>query len=172
MPNSPPNTATNSRLSYSDLRMDTQIVELAGRHYLIGELLKAGLEVALPIRDRGIDLIAYADIDERVTQFVACPIQMKAATRSSFGLASRYSRVRNLVLAYVWHLQDMSQAVTYALTYREALAIAERLGWTKTPSWRRGIYSTTRPSERLLSMLEPHRMTSESWWHKITRVQP
>ncbi|MHB2036215.1 MAG: hypothetical protein ACYCPW_05680 [Nitrososphaerales archaeon] len=41
--------------------MDTQLVELAGRNWLTSELLKAGLEVARPERDRGIDLIAYVD---------------------------------------------------------------------------------------------------------------
>jgi hypothetical protein len=148
--------------------MDAQIVELTGRHYLIGELLQAGLEVAMPIRDRGIDLIAYADIDERVTQFVACPIQMKAATHSSFALLSKYSRVRNLILAYVWHLDDLRHTVTYALTYKEGLTIAESLGWTETPSWRRGAYCSTSPSAKLVTMLEPHRMTPEKWWNKIT----
>src|SRR5438876_7603876 len=50
------------------VRVDTQIVELIGRHHLTAELLRAGLEVATPVRDRGIDLIAYADIDKRLTK--------------------------------------------------------------------------------------------------------
>lgn len=37
-------------------RVDTQLVELAGRNWLASELLRAGLEVARPERDRGIDL--------------------------------------------------------------------------------------------------------------------
>ena len=54
--------------------MDTQVVELIGRQYLIAELLVcAGLEVATPIRDPGIDLIAYADIDERITRLCFLP---------------------------------------------------------------------------------------------------
>lgn len=44
--------------------VDTQLVELAGRNWLASELLRAGLEVARPERDRGIDLIAYVDLDE------------------------------------------------------------------------------------------------------------
>ena len=40
-------------------QMDTQMIEIMGRNRLIDELLRAGLEVALPLRDRGIDLIAY-----------------------------------------------------------------------------------------------------------------
>src|SRR5205085_571466 len=61
---------------------DGQIVELRGRNWLVGELLRAGLEVARPERDRGIDLIAYADLDA-TGRFVARPIQMKAATGRS-----------------------------------------------------------------------------------------
>src|SRR5437667_4051303 len=64
--------------------MDTQMIEIMGRNRLIDELLRAGLEVALPLRDRGIDLIAYVDLADQVSAFVACPIQMKAASGRFF----------------------------------------------------------------------------------------
>jgi hypothetical protein len=70
-------------------KLDTQLVELAGRNWLASELLRAGVEIARPERDRGIDLIAYVDIDERVERFVARPIQMKAATGAVFSLDPR-----------------------------------------------------------------------------------
>ncbi|MGA3024700.1 MAG: hypothetical protein ABSF98_08030 [Bryobacteraceae bacterium] len=47
--------------SVTAVKRDSQVVKVLGRNLLIAELLGAGLEVALPIRDRGIDLIAYAD---------------------------------------------------------------------------------------------------------------
>jgi hypothetical protein len=147
--------------------MDTQIVELIGRHHLTAELLRAGLEVATPVRDRGIDLIAYADIDERLHTFASCPIQMKAAMKRSFGLATKYKRVHNLLIAYVWHLEDLYRRVTYALTYQEAFSIAEELGWTRTKSWKRGAYITTRPSAEILSLLEQYRMTPQKWREKV-----
>lgn len=34
-------------------KLDSQAVEILGKNKLINELLKAGLEVAFPIRDRG-----------------------------------------------------------------------------------------------------------------------
>lgn len=46
--------------------LDTQQLELIGRSLLVGELLRDGLEVALPERDRGIDLIAYVEGDRQV----------------------------------------------------------------------------------------------------------
>jgi hypothetical protein len=72
---------------------DTQLVELAGRNWLASELMRAGIEVARPERDRGIDLIAYVDLDERVGNFTACPIQMKAATKQVFSLESEIREV-------------------------------------------------------------------------------
>lgn len=60
--------------------MDTQTLEIIGRNRLVNELLQAGLEIATPLRDRGIDLIAYLDIHKDATSFVASPIQMKAAS--------------------------------------------------------------------------------------------
>ena len=59
---------------------DTQLVELASKSWLASELIRSGIEVARPERDRGLDLIAYVDRDVRVGNFVASPIQMKAAT--------------------------------------------------------------------------------------------
>jgi hypothetical protein len=150
--------------------MDTQVVELLGRNRLTGELLRAGLEVAVPVRDRGVDLIAYIDIDETREAFVSCPIQMKAATEASFSLASKYARILNLILAYVWHVDDATRAVSYGLTYAEALVIAEQMGWTRTPSWEKGLYSTSKPSAKLLELLEPHRMTPQKWREKVTAV--
>ncbi len=46
-------------------KLDTQVIELLGRQRLIAELLRDGLEVALPVRDRGVDLVAYADLSRQ-----------------------------------------------------------------------------------------------------------
>lgn len=148
---------------------DTQIIEIRGRHRLIDEILQPGLEVALPIRDRGIDLIVYADLFEHVLTFAARPIQMKASSEQSFGLYRKYSRFPGLIIAYVWHLADPARAVTYALTYSEALQVAEAMAWTATSSWiEGGGYSTQAPSAKLIALLERHRMTPKAWWQKIT----
>lgn len=148
--------------------MDAQLVEMLGRHRLIAELLRANLEVAIPARDRGIDLIAYADLGTQVTRFSACPIQLKAAIGGSFSVDRKYAKFPNLLMAYVWYLEDPVRTVTYATTYPEAVAVADAMGYTKTPSWEKGLYVTTRPSPHLVAQLEPFRMTPERWWEKIT----
>jgi hypothetical protein len=149
---------------------DTQVVELLGRNRLIEELLVAGLEVSLPIRDRGVDVVAYADLGEQVETFRAYPIQLKAASKRCFVVDRKYAKFANLILTYVWNLEQPRDAVTYALTYPEAACVAENVGWTKTPSWKRGGYSTSNPSRKLVSLLEPYRMSSDRWWLKITSL--
>jgi hypothetical protein len=149
---------------------DPQVVELLGRNRLVEELLVAGLEVSVPIRDRGVDVVAYADLGEKVEAFCAYPIQLKASSKRYFGVHRKYAKFANIILAYVWNLEDPGHAVTYALTYPEAVCVAENVGWTKTPSWKRGGYSTPSPSKKLVSLLEPYRMSPERWWLKITSL--
>ena len=59
------------------MALDSQQVELIGRNLLIAQLVADGLEVAVPTRDRGVDLIVYSDREEH-GRFVAKPIQLKA----------------------------------------------------------------------------------------------
>lgn len=147
---------------------DTQLIELAGRHRLISELLLSGLEVAMPVRDRGIDLIAYADLSAQVERFVARPIQLKAASSTTFAVDQKYRKISGLIIAYVWNLECPEKAATYALSYSEAEGIAEAMGWTSTASWLKGSYSNTRPGEKLIGLLRQHLMTPDKWWEKVT----
>ncbi len=150
--------------------MDTQAIELMGRNRLVDELLMADLEVAVPLRDRGIDLIAYVDLASVTSAFAAVPIQMKAASTRAFSLDQKYSRISNLILAYVWGLKTPEHAQTYALTYQEALDVATHLGWTKTPSWEQGKYSTSAPSQELRLLLEQYKMSPSAWRRKLSNV--
>src|ERR1035441_6543965 len=49
---------------------DSQLTEIAGKHLLISRLMAAGFEVAQPLRDKGIDLVAYRD-GEKGKEFAA-----------------------------------------------------------------------------------------------------
>lgn len=71
------------------------------------------------------------------------------------------------MLAHVWHLDTPDKAVTYALRYPEAIAIAEEMGWTKTDSWKGGGYTTSNPSKKLCTLLEAHRRSPTSWWNCV-----
>ena len=143
---------------------DSQKVEILGRNRLIDELLRDNLEVAVPVRDHGIDLIAYAD---KAATCVARPIQMKAAWKQAFGIDQKYEKFPNLIIAYVWNLGDPLQAVTYAMSYAEAFEVADAMGWTKTASWKRGGYVNNQPSQKLRALLEPFRMDAGTWWKRV-----
>ena len=150
--------------------IDSQLVELAGRNWLAAQLQRAGIEVARPERDRGIDLIAYIDRDERVPKFIARPIQIKAASKKVFSVNTKYRIFPGLLLVYVWNVNDPSKTTCCALTYNEAVDVARRMGWTKTASWKTyKNYSMTRPSARLCALLKAYEMNPENWWQKIAR---
>ena len=131
LPSCPPVISTETRKPKMDSKLDTQLVELVGRNWLTVQPLQAGLEVARPERDRGIDLIAYRDLDEK-QQFLAYPIQMKAFLNEVFGIDPKYEKFPRLILAYVWNLANLTQTRCFALTFKEALQIAEGMGYTKT----------------------------------------
>lgn len=151
--------------------MEVQVVELLGRNRLVSDLVRAGLEVALPVRDHGVDLVAYADLGATVKRFAARPIQMKSGLRRSFSVDRKYARIRDLIIAYVWSLNEPGKEIIYAFSYPQAVRIAEKMGYTKTASWKKGNYVNTRPSGKLISLLAPYEMNPQKWWEMITGTQ-
>jgi hypothetical protein len=168
----------NVRRTMTNTRTDSQVVELAGRSWLMGQLLQAGLEVARPERDRGVDLIAYLDLDETVGDFVACPIQVKAASTRMFGIDPKYERFPRMLLVYVWNVNDSQLTAAYAMTYEEALGIATKMQWTETDSWKTGgkggrrRYTVTTVGENstLWTLLQEYRMSPRHWKDKVINV--
>lgn len=159
--------STPSEVDSAPLTLDSQQVEIVGRNLLVAQLVADGLEVAVPQRDRGVDLVAYAD---RENEFVARPIQMKAATGRSFEVDRKYQRIAGLLLVHVWNVVDPPNTVTICLTYDEAVDVADSMGWTGTASWRENHrYTTTAPSKRLLDLLAPYEMHRGDWRARLDR---
>jgi len=145
---------------------DTQNVELAGRNLLATSLQLAGVEVARPERDHGIDLIAYLDDGT----FQAVPLQVKVASNQHFGVWPKYAKFPQLVLVFVWHIN--TQPRFFAVTHDQSVALAEKMGWTKTRSWRGEIsgppgYSTNAPSVALRKLLEPYEVKNPADWKRL-----
>ena len=154
--------------SPSTVANDSQLTELVGRHFLISQLIASGLEVATPIRDRGIDLIAYLDLNAETDQFLACPIQMKASKEARFSLEQKYKKIANLLVTFVWHLENPAKTCIYALTYNQAFEMLNSRGHCETFSWReKHGYSVPNPSGSWLEELEPYRMTPFNWRERI-----
>ncbi len=111
-------------------KVDGQLTEIAGKHLLISRLVAAGFEVAEPLRDKGIDLVAYRD-GEGGKDFAAYPIQLKASSQESFSLDKKYARFPRLLIAYVWNVQTPERSEVYALTFSDALQVMEKKGYAK-----------------------------------------
>lgn len=148
----------------TEIRLDTQVVEVLGRQRLVEQLLRAGIEVAEPVRDRGVDLIAYLERGDDHLAFAAFPIQLKACSERAWNIDRKYAAVPGLIIAHVWYVSQPEDTVVYAMTYGEAVNLAEAMGYAASPSWRDGgYYATSSPAARLVEFLERHRMTPERW---------
>jgi hypothetical protein len=149
---------------------DNQIVELAGRNRLASELQRAGIEVARPERDHGVDLVAFLDSD----RFRARPIQLKGASRENFEVQRKYERFSELMLVYVWNL-DLPISRFFALSYPEATEICEAMGWTSTRSWQGKTkappgFGTRKPSPKLKGLLSEYEIKKPEQW--LGRIFP
>lgn len=141
------------------MNLDTQQVEIVGRNLLVSLFIADGIEIAEPVRDNGIDLIAYkATAGER--RLAVVPVQLKAFTKEGFSVHAKYEKFHGIVMAYVWYSTEPLQSKVYVMTYTQAFAIAEAMGWTETKSWiEGGGYSTSYPSKQLKELLSNHRYT-------------
>lgn len=74
---------------------------------------------------------------------------MKAASSRSFGVDKKYAKIslsrnhRDPMTAW----SGVSRCHTFALSYAEAVVVAEAMKWTETESWNRGGYCTTNLAE-------------------------
>jgi hypothetical protein len=157
--------------------LDAQTIALLGRDRVIEQLHRAGLEVALPRRDRGIDVIAYVD---KGASFQALPIQVKSSAGFRWTVNQKYGPFAEIVIAHALYLADEKEAEVFALPHTENIAIAERLGLTQRyATWLRpkrpaqgGYIWIDRPRHTLLAELEAHRATPELWLSLVLRRTP
>lgn len=145
------------------MKYDTQVTELMGRNYLINQLLAAGVEVAVPVRDHGVDLVAYLDVESIAEGYSARPIQIKSSSSQSFSIDKKYAKFPHLILAYIWNLRSKDKVVVYGLDYGDALSVAKKMGYLETESWAKGKYITTAPSVKLRALLKPYEINETTW---------
>lgn len=134
--------------------MDTQQIEIIGKNLLVSACVSDGLEVAEPIRDKGIDLVVFDDVDG----FRAYPVQLKAGANKHFSIDQKYVKFTNMLMAYTWKSADPIEAELYVMRYEDAVDIAQQMGWTTTNSWvDGGYYTSNNPSEKLLRLVAPYK---------------
>jgi hypothetical protein len=146
---------------------DSQLVELAGRNWLVSQLIQGGIEVARPERDHGVDLIAYIEARD----FVACRIQVKVSTGSAFVV--HREKYKGMLLVYVWQVKDSRPTIAFAMTSAEACGIAKKMRWTKNGSWKRNGYWRVRnvgADGKLQELLNLYRTTPRQWKRTIRKA--
>ena len=104
--------------------MDGQLVELVNTHSVIESILEASLDVAMPIRDDGVDLICYRRKGDGA--WISAPIQVK----SRFDIRQKYLQRLGLLMCYV-----CSRDKIYVLTHTRAMEIAKARGYLNTEAW-------------------------------------
>jgi hypothetical protein len=155
------------------MALDSQQIGIIGKQIAIAHLLAADLEVAVPIRDRGIDLIVYRDRAEDGV-FRACPIQLETASEAVFGLDAKYQHFGGLRIVFVWNAKEPSKAQLFSLTYVEAEEVLTQMKFDQTDSWKEGKYTTTRPSVKLKALLEQRFEVKnpQQWPERLGMVNP
>lgn len=132
-------------------KLSPAVVEVAGRNWLMAQLLTRGFEVAVPVVDRGVDLIAFREVGHEGIR--ALPLQLKCASFESFSLDRKYEG-RGIPLIYIWDV--LRQPTAFMLSYDEALSVlgaqaAASKSWTDG-----GKYSITTIGNGLRSRLQPY----------------
>lgn len=129
---------------------DTATVEIAGRNWLMAQLLIRGFEIAVPVVDRGVDLIVFREVGNLGIR--ALPLQLKCSSLEGFGLDRKYEG-RGIPLVYIWNV--LTQPVAHMLTYEEAkLVLGNQASSTK--SWTEGgKYAVTSIGKDLRARLQP-----------------
>lgn len=146
--------------------LDSATVEIAGRNWLMAQLLTKGFEVAVPVVHRGVDVIVFREVGDLGIR--ALPLQLKCASAESFSLDRKYEG-RGIPLVYIWNV--LSEPIAYVLTYDEAKLVLgdQALG---TVSWREGgKYAIKSVGRELRQRLQPfaHRW---DWLESQLNSQP
>jgi hypothetical protein len=134
----------------------------AGEVCVAGELLRRGVDVAIPAYDKGIDLLAYREHD--LTKIV--PIQVKARANTGYNFQRDWFRIPALVLVHVWRLQSTPEFYVFAGLDDVVDALGPVLA--NSQSWKKvaGGYNVTDPGA--VARMQPHR----DRWDRIMKRLP
>src|SRR6185503_9291869 len=134
-------------------------VNAAGRDWLLAQLTRAGFSAS--VGPGKLFTVATDGASPRLVRVIA-------ARQRIFSLRPTLNTLPNLLLIYLWYVDDPAKTVAYALTYQQALAIANKKGWTNTPSWLNdGYYYDSHVGDELLALLAPYPVQAGQWQEVI-----
>src|SRR5271155_2297843 len=89
--------------------------ERTGTNWLIIQLLNAGLDVATPFVDEGIDLFVYGQ--DRDGKLTFRSLQIKTTDSEGFELYKKYEKIPELFMIYIWYSNELKETKAYGMTY-------------------------------------------------------
>lgn len=144
--------------------LDTQQIEILGRNRLVSALLRDGIEVALPLRDNGIDLLAYTGYFDVSGVARMTPIQLKCASTTAWGLKKKYERIRGLHLVYLWHVASGEEPRFHCMSYENAVQLLNERGYSSSHSWEKnGSYAVNHVNDDLRTSLARFKVEPGEW---------
>jgi len=149
--------------------LKSQQVEVIGRNIVINQLVHEGIEVAEPVRDRGIDLVAYLSKEEGADRFRARPLQLKVASERSFSIRRKYLEFNQMYVVYVWRVAYPAEdSEIYVLDTQEMVAVGDERGWTSKDTWTKDDrWDETRVTKATKRVIKKHRVRLGEWRAKL-----
>lgn len=150
--------------------MDAMTLRLLGRNRVIDDLLRAGLQSALPLVDgTGVDLFAFGVPRAAHEPWISAPVRVRASSGRAFAIDEGAERIPGLLHAFVWGLGGSDERV-YVLDHREARTIAEQMGFALPQTGQFALYDHQAPSRSLMELIEPYRTGSDRWRDRLSEV--
>ena len=138
------------------------LIGKAGETLVAAELMRRGVEIAIPASDVGVDMLAYRLAPKQRVAHNFVPIQVKARSETGYNFQKIwFTKVPGVVLVHVWHVS--TTPVFYI--FRDLEDVKSALGsHAQSVSWTvNGGYSVTNPTARHCTLMEPHK----NQWHRI-----
>jgi hypothetical protein len=142
----------------------------SGMRIFESQVRKAGLRLVEPSKKNGIDYFIYTET-QASEDGASFPVKLKTSIHEVFSLYKKESKIKRLLVAYVWHANEPEASEVYALTYDEALRIVKSKPYFSSKSWiDEGGYSVTHAGAELKEMLKEYRMTPKKWRQRLHSI--
>ena len=153
----------------TEAKVAPSLVGKSGELLVAAELMRKGVEVAIPASDVGVDLLAYRLRAGEKTAGKFVPVQVKTYSGTGYRfLKSWFEGAPGLALVSVWHVVDTPQFYIFASRDEVEEALGNHV---HAPSWTgpRGIWTETEANSAAVTRMQAHR---DRWERIIDQLGP